>query len=128
MPEGTTVRAAKPTRMKAKASSGRHAAGTTLRRIDEDKSVSAPVTQLEHLVPVVVRGHVDRFHVRDRVHEMPQRFRVISHHDLDSMIARLRDKAARFRGDVAAGAGGRQILVEDPSGNVVELFERASPR
>ena len=48
--------------------------------------------------------------------------------DLDSMIARLRDKAARFRGDVAAGAGGRQILVEDPSGNVVELFERASPR
>ena len=45
--------------------------------------------------------------------------------DLDAMIAGLRKRAVRFRGDIATGAGGRQILVEDPSGNVIELFERA---
>ena len=48
--------------------------------------------------------------------------------DLDATIARLRDTTAHFRGDVASGAGGRQILVEDPSGNVVELFEPARDR
>jgi catechol 2,3-dioxygenase-like lactoylglutathione lyase family enzyme len=47
--------------------------------------------------------------------------------DLDATIAELRGKGARFRGDIASGAGGRQILLEDPSGNVVELFERAGP-
>jgi catechol 2,3-dioxygenase-like lactoylglutathione lyase family enzyme len=45
--------------------------------------------------------------------------------DLDGAIADLRGKGASFRGDVASGPGGRQILLEDPSGNVVELFERA---
>ena len=43
--------------------------------------------------------------------------------DLDGMIARLRAKGARFRGDIAEGGGGRQILLEDPSSNVIELFE-----
>ena len=43
--------------------------------------------------------------------------------DLDGMIDRLRAGGARFRGDVAEAGAGRQILVEDPSGNVVELFE-----
>jgi catechol 2,3-dioxygenase-like lactoylglutathione lyase family enzyme len=43
--------------------------------------------------------------------------------DLDGLIERLRAKGASFRGDIAAGGGGRQILLEDPSGNVVELFE-----
>jgi catechol 2,3-dioxygenase-like lactoylglutathione lyase family enzyme len=42
--------------------------------------------------------------------------------DLHQMIAELKSKGARFRGEIAEGAG-RQILVEDPSGNVVELFE-----
>ena len=45
--------------------------------------------------------------------------------DLDGMIERLRDKGASFRGDTAEGGGGRQILLEDPSGNVIELFEPA---
>jgi len=45
--------------------------------------------------------------------------------DLDATIESLRDKGASFRGEVAAGPGGRQILLRDPSGNVVELFERA---
>ena len=46
--------------------------------------------------------------------------------DLDATIAELRGKRASFRGDIASGAGGRQILLLDPSGNVVELFERAA--
>jgi catechol 2,3-dioxygenase-like lactoylglutathione lyase family enzyme len=43
--------------------------------------------------------------------------------DLDATLKTLRAAGASFRGDVASGAGGRQILLEDPSGNVVELFE-----
>lgn len=46
--------------------------------------------------------------------------------DLDGLIAGLSAAGASFRGDVVEGRGGRQILVEDPSGNVVELFEAAS--
>ena len=42
--------------------------------------------------------------------------------DLEAAIAELRGKGARFRGDIAEGAG-RQILLVDPSGNLVELFE-----
>jgi catechol 2,3-dioxygenase-like lactoylglutathione lyase family enzyme len=45
--------------------------------------------------------------------------------DLDGLIGRLRDAGARFRGTLATGRGGRQILLEDPSGNVIELFEPA---
>ena len=43
--------------------------------------------------------------------------------DLDTMIGELRGSGAIFRGEIAEGAGGRQILLEDPSGNLVELFE-----
>ena len=42
--------------------------------------------------------------------------------DLEATIAELEGKGARFRGGIAEGAG-RQILVEDPSGNVIEVFE-----
>ena len=45
--------------------------------------------------------------------------------DLDATIAELRGKGAKFRGEIASGAGGRQILLEDPSDNLVELFEPA---
>lgn len=45
--------------------------------------------------------------------------------DLDGMIARLRKAGASFRGEMAEAGAGRQILLEDPSGNVVELFEYA---
>ena len=47
--------------------------------------------------------------------------------DLDGLITRLRKAGASFRGDTAEAGAGRQILLEDPSGNVVELFERARP-
>src|SRR5687767_15359123 len=46
--------------------------------------------------------------------------------DLDATIAELRGKGASFRGDIASGGGGRQILLVDPSENLVELFERAT--
>jgi catechol 2,3-dioxygenase-like lactoylglutathione lyase family enzyme len=45
--------------------------------------------------------------------------------DLDAEIARLADAGLAFRGDVVAGPGGRQILLADPAGNLIELFEAA---
>jgi catechol 2,3-dioxygenase-like lactoylglutathione lyase family enzyme len=45
--------------------------------------------------------------------------------DLDAEIARLRAAGLTFRGDVVAGPGGRQILLADPAGNLVELFQPA---
>ncbi len=48
--------------------------------------------------------------------------------DLDGVVSSLRAAGAGFRGDRVQGQGGAQVLVEDPSGNVVELFQpRASP-
>ena len=46
--------------------------------------------------------------------------------DLDAEVVRLRDAGAVFRNDVVEGPGGKQILLLDPSGNVVELFQPAS--
>jgi catechol 2,3-dioxygenase-like lactoylglutathione lyase family enzyme len=43
--------------------------------------------------------------------------------DLAATVAQLRGNGARFRNEIVAGVGGKQILVEDPSGNPVELFE-----
>jgi catechol 2,3-dioxygenase-like lactoylglutathione lyase family enzyme len=43
--------------------------------------------------------------------------------DLDSTVERLADQGARFRGEIVEGPGGRQILIEDPAGNPVELFQ-----
>ena len=43
--------------------------------------------------------------------------------DLDAAVADLREHGARLRNEILTGRGGRQILVEDPSGNLVELFE-----
>jgi len=43
--------------------------------------------------------------------------------DLDTTVAALRAAGAVFRNDIVEGRGGRQILLDDPSGNPVELFE-----
>jgi catechol 2,3-dioxygenase-like lactoylglutathione lyase family enzyme len=43
--------------------------------------------------------------------------------DLDATVDDLREHGARFRNDIVTGVGGKQILVEDPAGNPVELFE-----
>lgn len=45
--------------------------------------------------------------------------------DLDGAVARLRQAGVCFRNDIVNGVGGRQILLDDPSGNPVELFEPA---
>jgi len=44
-------------------------------------------------------------------------------HDLDGIVAALRERGARFRNDIAGGVAVRQVLLEDPSGNPIELFE-----
>jgi catechol 2,3-dioxygenase-like lactoylglutathione lyase family enzyme len=43
--------------------------------------------------------------------------------DLAATVAALRKAGARFRNDIVTGVGGKQILLEDPSGNPIELFE-----
>jgi len=48
--------------------------------------------------------------------------------DFDGEIRRLRDGGIAFRSDVVSGPGGRQILVADPAGNLIELFEPATAR
>ena len=45
--------------------------------------------------------------------------------DLDREVTRLDDAGATFRNDAIEGPGGKQILLQDPSGNVVELFQPA---
>ncbi|MEV6876229.1 VOC family protein [Amycolatopsis sp. NPDC051128] len=45
--------------------------------------------------------------------------------DLDAEIKRLTDAGVAFRGEVVAGPGGRQILLADPAGNLVKLFQPA---
>jgi catechol 2,3-dioxygenase-like lactoylglutathione lyase family enzyme len=47
--------------------------------------------------------------------------------DLAATVEALRQSGARFRNEIVTGVGGRQILVEDPSGNPVELFEPILP-
>jgi catechol 2,3-dioxygenase-like lactoylglutathione lyase family enzyme len=47
--------------------------------------------------------------------------------DIEALVARLVEHGARFRNDIVDGVGGRQILVEDPAGNPVELFEPTLP-
>ena len=48
---------------------------------------------------------------------------VIELDDLEGKIAELRQVGVKFRNDIVVGPGGKQILCEDPSGNVVELFQ-----
>jgi catechol 2,3-dioxygenase-like lactoylglutathione lyase family enzyme len=45
--------------------------------------------------------------------------------DIAAEVERLRAEGATFRNDIVTGPGGQQILLEDPSGNVVELFQPA---
>jgi catechol 2,3-dioxygenase-like lactoylglutathione lyase family enzyme len=47
--------------------------------------------------------------------------------DLEATVQTLRKSGARFRNDIVTGVGGKQILLEDPSGNPVELFQPILP-
>ena len=46
--------------------------------------------------------------------------------DLPAEVARLRAAGVRFRNDIVTGPGGSQILISDPAGNFVELFQPAA--
>ena len=46
--------------------------------------------------------------------------------DIEGEVARLRAEGVSFRNEIVTGPGGKQILAEDPSGNVVELFQPAA--
>jgi catechol 2,3-dioxygenase-like lactoylglutathione lyase family enzyme len=46
--------------------------------------------------------------------------------DIAREVERLRDAGVRFRNDIITGPGGQQILLDDPSGNPIELFQPAS--
>ncbi|HEY9218202.1 MAG TPA: VOC family protein, partial [Phenylobacterium sp.] len=46
--------------------------------------------------------------------------------DLKTEVDRLRGEGVQFRNDIITGPGGSQILAEDPSGNLVELFQPAA--
>ena len=47
--------------------------------------------------------------------------------DLDATVTALRAQGVPFRNEIVDGVGGRQILVQDPSGNLVELFQPRLP-
>ena len=47
--------------------------------------------------------------------------------DIEATVARLSKHGVRFRNDIVAGVGGKQILVEDPAGNPIELFQPTIP-
>jgi len=46
--------------------------------------------------------------------------------DIEAEVSRLRAAGAPFRNDIVSGPGGKQILLQDPSGNMVELFQPAA--
>jgi len=43
--------------------------------------------------------------------------------NIESKVDKLRKAGARFRNNIVTGVGGKQIIIEDPSGNPIELFE-----
>ena len=47
--------------------------------------------------------------------------------DLEATVAGLRSAGAHFRNDIITGMGGKQVLIDDPSGNPVELFQPIRP-
>ena len=53
------------------------------------------------------------------------RFQVVVE-DIEAEVARLRGEGVSFRNDIVRGPGGSQVLAEDPSGNLVEIFQPAA--
>jgi len=46
--------------------------------------------------------------------------------NIESVVEELKKNGAKFRNDIVTGVGGKQILLEDPSGNLIEIFEFSS--
>jgi catechol 2,3-dioxygenase-like lactoylglutathione lyase family enzyme len=51
---------------------------------------------------------------------------VVEVDDVEAVVAQLRDRGATFRNEPLPGPGGTQVLIEDPSGNPIEVFQPAS--
>jgi len=51
---------------------------------------------------------------------------IVQSSKLDRDVDALKKSGVKFRNEIVAGPGGRQILIEDPSGNAIELFEPAT--
>ena len=51
---------------------------------------------------------------------------VLETNDLASLVAKLAQSGAHFRSEIVSGPGGKQVLINDPSGNPIELFESTS--
>ena len=47
--------------------------------------------------------------------------------DLEGIVGTLRERGTRLRNEIVNGVGGKQVLIEDPSGNPIELFEPTRP-
>jgi hypothetical protein len=47
--------------------------------------------------------------------------------NLDDLVQTLHDQGAHFRSDIIKGVGGNQIILDDPSGNPIELFQPTRP-
>ena len=48
---------------------------------------------------------------------------ILDYDDLESVVSNLKNNGVNFRNDILDGVGGKQIVCEDPSGNVVELTQ-----
>jgi glyoxylase I family protein len=66
--------------------------------------------------------------MRDGRHQEPGGWNrvVLRVNDLPARVTELKDKGVRFRNEMETGPGGKQIQVEDPDGNPIELFEPAA--
>ena len=53
---------------------------------------------------------------------------VLPFDDLEAIVSKLKNDGVHFKNDIVEGPGGKQILCEDPSGNVIELFQPARAR
>jgi extradiol dioxygenase family protein len=72
--------------------------------------------------PRVSRGHAPRPDVRD----LRLGF-AIEVDDIEAIVTALRSAGAKFRNEIVTRFGGKQILVDDPSGNPIELFQPTRP-
>jgi predicted enzyme related to lactoylglutathione lyase len=59
----------------------------------------------------------------DGTPQSPGGWNRISIEDLDSTVEKLKKAGCRFRNETVTGVGGKQILLQDPSGNLIELFQ-----
>ena len=81
-----------------------------------------PATSVPLSISLGPTAHARRHPARPRRLEPTLHLQVA---DLAGEVERLRAAGCRFRNDIITGPGGSQILLEDPSGNPVELFQPA---